>query len=180
MNANCCGLRYLQRELKGLLRPSVFAGGMKRLEAMYGLLCIGASLFFFLCPSYYIAAAFMLLCFYAHASTSGTELALPRNYKWPMSNPIRRWGGGGVPSCQLIINRVVLLNAEQATCACYHLPHIGGGRGACGSSITLGGCLQLGENVVDTSESDWYSTAANITFFFFWRSSEPRHKTRDN
>jgi hypothetical protein len=28
---------------------------------------------------------------------------------------------------------------------------------------TLGGCRQLGEKVVDTSGSDWYSTAANNT-----------------
>jgi len=44
-----------------------------------------------------------------------------------------------------------------------YFPHMGGGNGACGSSITLGGCLQLGEKVVDTSGSDWYSTAASIT-----------------
>mmetsp|Transcript_9670 Transcript_9670/g.15323 ORF Transcript_9670/g.15323 Transcript_9670/m.15323 type:complete len:94 (+) Transcript_9670:115-396(+) len=48
-------------------------------------------------------------------------------------------------------------------CRQSYLPHMGGGSGACGSSITFGVCLQLGEKVVDTSGSDWYSTAANIT-----------------
>ncbi len=33
----------------------------------------------------------------------------------------------------------------------------------CTRRFTLGGCLQLGEKVVDTSGSDWYSTAASIT-----------------
>ena len=31
------------------------------------------------------------------------------------------------------------------------------------ATSTLGGCRQLGEKVVDTSGSDWYSTAANNT-----------------
>ena len=95
------------RERK-LLRPSVFAEGIKRpvaafgirrgikrLEAIYVLMCIGVSLFFFLCPCYYIAAAFMLLCFYAHASTSGTELAPAKVLQVANVQPFSKLGRGG-------------------------------------------------------------------------------------